>query len=145
MGLVDNQIVPVYFLQIFYGCADGLVTGNYHIEFTWCDYGETDLSLFFGSFEFERSKGGQPFSELGNPVSEGDFGGDDDVGSWHILKLFQEGQHWYSLNCFAQPHIVCQNAADSALVKADHPVECDQLVVFELSSFENWGLIAQSD
>ena len=48
MGFIDDQVVPFYFLQIFYGGADGFVAGDDHIEFPWRDDGETNLSLFFG-------------------------------------------------------------------------------------------------
>jgi hypothetical protein len=45
------------------------------------------------------------------------------------------------LNGFSKTHIVGEDAADAALVKTDHPIEADQLIILEHSALQDGWLL----
>jgi hypothetical protein len=121
-----------------------LETRHQHIEFVG-DYtvGE-DLSTFVLScYQFHHIAIGQPFLELVFPVTEGYLGSDDDVWTLHFFVLPQESQNGDGLDGLTEAHVVSEDAVETALVETDHPVEPNQLVMFELPTAEDRRLVGQ--
>ncbi len=61
-----------------------------------------------------------------------------------MFILLNKAQHRNSLDGFTQPHIVCENTIYAALVKTDHPVQADKLVVFQAATTKDRWLGQQA-
>jgi hypothetical protein len=85
--------VPFDLFELGFGKTNSLVAGDHHIELSLRNASQTDFSFFFGSFKFEGIEGRQPLVELADPVAEGDFGSNDEMGARDVLEFFEEGEH----------------------------------------------------
>lgn len=145
VGLVNNDVVELYLLQVAEADSDPFEGSHDNIEFS-SRYAlfYNILPFFFGGDQLDNPTAGHPFPELILPISQCDFRGNDNMRAFDFLKFLNKRYNGYSLDCFSKTHIVGENAVDSAFVEGDEPVQAHKLIELEVSAFEDGGLFGES-
>jgi hypothetical protein len=66
------------------------------------------------------------------------------VWTFDFLEFLDEGDDGNGLDGFSQAHVVSENSVDTAFIQRDHPVETYELIILELTTFEDGWLFGEA-
>ena len=134
MSLVDNYVMPFYFFETVKTYSHSFVTGDDYIKFSFLhNLAQDFLSLVSSGNQLDHICARHPLLKLIHPVSQSNFGSHNDMRPTYLLVFLDEGKDGDSLDGLSKAHIVSEYSADPTLVKTDHPVQANQLIVFQES------------
>ncbi len=62
----------------------------------------------------------------------------------NFLVFFDKSKDGNCLNSLSEPHIISENTTNTAFVQANHPIEPNKLIIFQMPSAKNWWLLSES-
>jgi hypothetical protein len=124
MGFINNNILPLEFLQSTHAYSNTFESGYTDIKFARLQLVLKDLfSAFFPSYQVAHLYLRTPLSELIHPVANHRFGHDYQVIALNLFKFSEEANQRNSLNSFSEAHLISQNSVDPCFIQTYHPVE----------------------
>ena len=101
------------------------------------------MALLLGALQREDLEAWHPFVEFASPVVECRLGHDNEVAAGRVAVVLQVAKERDGLQCFAETHLVGQNAIDAVVVQGDEPVEALNLVVLHRAALDVAGTLAE--
>ena len=121
MSLVDNYVMPFYFFETVKTYSHSFETGDDYVKFSFLhNLAQDFLSLVSSGNQLDH-------------ICQSNFGRHNDMRPTYLLVFLDEGKDGDSLDGLSKAHIVSEYSADPTLVKTDHPVQANQLIVFQES------------
>ncbi len=141
MTLIDDNVLPIVLIQPQPILENEIISGETNVPF-----GSLHDTLDFVSGCWiapvnDLTNGRGPLFKLVDPVGHCRQWDNNQERAIIFFELDQVGKQGNGLNGLTQPHLIRQNPIQVVIVQRDKPLQSNQLIVFELASFQNGRLL----